>query len=73
VVPVADEVHLADLIDVDRRERLAAPGCLGDALPALAVAPGPGPELRIEVTHLVDRAHDPVDRDELDAERDLVD
>ena len=73
VVAVADEVHVADPVDVDRRQRLAPPGGLGDPLPALAVAAGAGAELRVEVAHLVERSHDPVDGDDLQPERNLVD
>ena len=67
-MPVADEVLLPDLVDVDRRQLLAAADGLGDPLPAGPATPGCRAELRVEVTHLVDRADDLVEGDDLDPE-----
>ncbi len=68
VVAVADEVQLADAIDVDRRQRLAAAHRLGDALPAAAKPGGLGAELAIELALAIDRADDRVELDRLQPE-----
>ena len=68
VVAVADEVEVAELVDVDRREVLAEPALLGERLPALPAAVGGGPEAPVEVPHLVDRPDDLLERDLLQAE-----
>jgi hypothetical protein len=73
MVPVADEVQVADAVDGDRRERLAAALGGGDPLPAAAYARGGGAEAAVEVARAVDRAHDRVERDGLEAELRLAD
>ena len=58
---------------VDRRKRLAPSGRSGDLLPAAARAARGGPEATIEVTTPVDRPHDLVELDDLEARRALAD
>jgi hypothetical protein len=65
VVAVAHEVEVADLVERDRRQRLAAPLGGGDALPARAQPRRGGPEAAVEVRGAVDRAHDRVQRHDL--------
>src|SRR5688500_3608147 len=72
-MPVAHVVGVADAVDVDRRERLAAPPGQRDALPPRAHALGGGPEPAVEVARAVDGADDAVERDRLDAEVALAD
>ena len=73
VVPVADEVDVADLVDVDRRQRLAPSHRLVDPLEPPPAQPGARPELRVELAYPVHRADDLLHRDHLHAEGDLVD
>src|SRR5699024_8102168 len=72
VVPVADEVVVPQLVDVDRRDLLADAAGTGDALPPRAALVGGGPEAAVEVLHLVDRADDRVERDQLQPEASLA-
>ena len=73
VVAVADEVQVADPVDGDRRERLAAALGGGDPLPAAAHARGGGAEAAVEVARAVDGADDRVERDRLQPELRLAD
>ena len=68
VVAVAHEVEVAELVDVDRRERLPGAALQGHPLPPLAAPVRRGPEPAVEVAHLVDRADDRVHRDHLQAQ-----
>jgi hypothetical protein len=68
MVSVLDEVQLADAVDVDRGQRLAAAHRGGDALPARADSPGGGAELAVEVARAVDGSDDRVERDHLQPE-----
>ena len=68
MVPVADEVQLADAVDGDRRERLAAALRLRDPLPARPQARAGGAEGAVELLRAVDGADDRVERDALEAE-----
>ena len=68
VVPVSHEVGVADAVDLDRRERLAAPGRQRDALPARAHAPRGGAEEPVEVARAVDGADDGVEVDRLESD-----
>ena len=68
VVPVAHEVQLADPVDGDRRERLAAALRLGDPLPAGAQPRAGGAEVAVEVLGAVDGADDRVELDRLQPE-----
>jgi len=64
VVPVADVVATADLVDVDRWERRAASARLGEADPTVARHGERGTEPSVErAVDPIDGAHDPVDRD----------
>jgi hypothetical protein len=73
MVAVADEVQVADPVDRDRRERLAAALGGGDPLPAAADAGRRGPEAPVEVARAVDGADDGVERDGLQPELRLAD
>ena len=68
VMAVADEVQLADPVDGDRRERLAAPLRLGDPLPARAQPRAGGAEGAVELLRAVDGADDRVELDRPQAE-----
>ena len=64
VVPVADVVATADLVDVDRWERGATAARLGEADPAVTGHGERRAEPSVEgAVDAVDGAHDPVDRD----------
>ena len=67
VVPVDDEVGVAQLLDGDRREDTVREGLL-DPAPALPHVGPPGAELAVEVAATAVRAHDGVDRNRTDAE-----
>lgn len=54
MVAILDEVHVADEVHVDRRDRRAAPLRQVEALPALPHPVGGGPELSVEVVPGVD-------------------
>lgn len=73
VVTVPDEVHVADLVDIDRRKRLPGAHRQGQPLPALSATARGGAELRVEVADLVHRPDDLLDRDDLHPERLLAD
>ena len=73
VVAVAHEVQVADAVDRDRRERLAAALGRRDPLPATTYARGGRPEAAVEVVRAVDRADDRVELDRLEPELDLAD
>jgi hypothetical protein len=73
VVPVAHEVQVADPVDGDRRERLAAPLRRRDPLPPPAHARRRGAEAAVEVARPVDGADDRVERDRLQPQLDLAD
>ena len=75
VVAVADEVHVADAVDGDRRQGLAAARGVGDPLPARADARGRRAELAVEaaVRPAVDRAQDRVELDRLQPDVALLD
>jgi hypothetical protein len=73
MVAVADEVEIADAVDRDRGERLAAPLGGRDPLPAAAHARGRRTEAAVEVARPVDGADDRVERDRLQAELHLAD
>src|SRR5947209_9927817 len=68
VVAVPDEVHLADAVHGDRRQRVAAAHGGGDALPARAHPRRGRPELAVEAAAAVDGADDRVERDRVQAE-----
>ena len=68
VVAVADEVRLADAVDLDRGQRLAAARRRCDALPARAHPRGRRAKRAIEAGGAVDGADDRRDRDHLDAQ-----
>jgi hypothetical protein len=59
---VANEVPPADPVDLDRRDRRAAPLSQRQLLPAGPDPVGRGPEVPVEVTPGVDRADDGVQR-----------
>jgi hypothetical protein len=62
VVAVLDEVDLADLVEVDRRHRLAAAHRGRDALPARPHLRGRGAEVAVKALHPVDGPDDGVQR-----------
>jgi hypothetical protein len=72
VVSVLDEVHLPDLVEVDRREVLAPSYGGGQPLEAVAGEIAGGPEAPVEAGATVDRADDVVQRDLAQPERDLA-
>jgi hypothetical protein len=72
VMTVAHEVHVADPVHRNRRERLAAALGGRDPLPAPAHPWRRGPEAAVEVARAIDRADDRVQRDRLEAELDLA-
>ena len=65
---VAHEVEVADLVERDRRERLAAPLGGGDPLPAAAQPRRGRAQAAVEVDGAVDGADDRVERHHLEAE-----
>jgi hypothetical protein len=67
MVPVDDEVGLAQLLDGYRREATVREGPL-DQASALPHVGSPGAELSVEVTATTVRAHDGIDRNRTDAE-----
>jgi hypothetical protein len=73
VVPVADEVRLADLVEADRRHVLPAAHGLGDAFPPPAGQAAGGGEVAVEAALAVDRPDDRVERHRPQAERALAD
>jgi hypothetical protein len=68
VVPVADEVQVADLVERDRRERLAAALGGGDPLPAAAQAGRRRAQAAVEVDGAVDAPDDLLQRYHLQPE-----
>jgi len=73
VMTVADEVHLADAVDADRRHRLPAAHRVGDALPARADVDRRRAELAVEARRAVHRSVDRVQRDRLQPDVALLD
>jgi hypothetical protein len=65
MVAVTHEEQVADAVERDRRERLAAPLRGRDPLPARAQPRRRRPEAAVEVGGPVDRAHDRVERHDL--------
>jgi hypothetical protein len=72
MVAVADEVHVPDPVDVDRRHPLAAPDRLRDPLPPPLHAARGRAKAPIELAGAVDRADDRVERDRLEPEPPLA-
>src|SRR5918997_2514813 len=68
MVPVLHEMQLPDPVDVDRRHRLALARGRGDPPPPRAHPPRGGAKAAVELAPPVDRAHDRVERDRLEAE-----
>ena len=68
VVPVAHEVDVAHLQQVDRRHRLTSAHRGVDLLPACANPARGGAKAAIEIALAIDRADDRVERDDLQAE-----
>src|SRR2546426_7150866 len=68
VVPVAHEVQVPDLVDVDRRHGLSAALGEVDALPAAADTVRLGPESTVELAGPVDAADDRLDGDRANAQ-----
>ncbi len=72
VVAIDDEMQVADAVDVDGRDLLAAPLRQGEPLPPLPHPAGGGPEPAVEIAARVDRADHGVQPDRLQAERPLA-
>ncbi len=70
MMAVADEMQLPDAVQIDRRERLPAPGCCGEPLEALPGLAARRPEVAVEAADPVGRADDRVEGDRLQAQRD---
>ena len=68
VVAVAHEVQVADLVERDRRQRLAATLGGGDPLPAAAEPRRGGPQAAVEVDRAVDAPDDLLQRHHLQPE-----
>ena len=68
VVAVAHEVEVADLVERDRRQRLAAPLGGRDPLPPAAQPCRGGAQAAVEVDAAVDGADDRVERHDLQPE-----
>ena len=66
VVPVADEMQVADAVDGDRRHPAAAALCEVDPLPALSEPVRRGPKPAVEVGRAVDAADDRAKLDDLE-------
>ena len=69
---VADEMQAADAVDLDRRDRRAAPLGQGHLLPAFPHPAGGRPEVPVEVTPGVDRPGDRVQPYRLQAQLPLA-
>jgi hypothetical protein len=72
VVAVADEVQAADAVDLDRRDRRAAPLRQRQLLPPGPDPVGGGPEAAVEFVPRVDRADDRVQRYRLQSQLPLA-
>ena len=72
VVAVADEVQVADPVDVDRRHGLPAPDCLCDAFPSTPDPSRSRPEAAVEIAGSIHRADDRVERYDLEPEARLT-
>ena len=72
MVAVADEVHVSDAEDIDRRHPFATANGLGDALPAAPHAPRRRPEAAVELAGAVHGADDRIEIDRVQPERALT-
>jgi len=60
MVAITDEVHIADLVDFDRRQSDQRLGCNDDACPTLICTEARGKEVAREIFKPVDAANDGV-------------
>ena len=65
MVAVCHEMLAVDAVNLDRRDRLAAPDGQGQALPPVPNLGGGGPEVPVEVAPRASRADDGIHRDGL--------